>query len=585
MSSTTPLDKKDPQTEDPDQIQLPKLGVVGWLRFAWRYLTSMRTALWLLLFLVIAAIPGTFLPQRAANIAEVDIWKDEHPDIAPTLDKLGFFNVYTSVWFSAIYLLLFISLIGCIIPRVMVYAKAWKKPPTGIPRSLARQKGHHTFLTASSLDELAAGLKKRGFRVAVDTKAGTVAAERGYLREAGNLLFHISLVGLLISVACSGLFAYSAQTLIPVGQSVVNARSNYDSFSAGVGVNPDNLPLFRTRLDRFDVKYDRSVGTKHFGDPRDFDAQITILEQDGSEKTHRLRVNRPVTAHGAELFLAGNGYAPLVTVKDAEGNIKFSGAVPFLPVDKNNTSNGVVKVPDIEPKQLGFQSVFLPTAIEGKDGLQSRFPAPDIPELVFMVYTGDLGLDRGTPQSVFRLDLRRLELLQMPSKDDPSKKVPFRGRMRLNDTIELPDGLGSITFDGVKRYVALTVRHDPGKTPALITSVLAVAGLTMSLVLRRRKVWIRQLAPATTSGIDDGPEPTLDQITDDQTKDDEPNQDSTGKVRYEIGGASEGNDGQLADFIADLPAKLCTDAAGPEPTGSDNDSDDHNCDQSSARKA
>lgn len=557
----TGADEKPKPSADESE-HLPRLGFIGWLRFAWRYLTSMRTALWLLLLLVVAAIPGSFLPQRATNIADVDAWKKENPDWGPTLDKLGFFDVYTSVWFSAIYLLLFISLIGCIIPRVLVYAKAWKKPPTSIPRSLARQHGHHYFTTQTSLGDLAENLKKQRFRVVADHDAGTISAERGYLREAGNLLFHVSLVGILISVACSGLFAYSAQTLIPVGQSVVNARSNYDAFSAGAGVDPDNLPLFRTRLDRFDVGYDRSVGTKHFGEPRSFDAQITILEQDGTEKTQELKVNRPVKAHGTELFLAGNGYAPLVTVKDASGDTKFTGAIPFLPFDKNNSSRGVVKVPDIEPKQLGFQAVFLPTAIEGQDGLQSRFPAPDLPELVFFVYTGDLGLDRGSAQSVFRLDMRRLEQLQVASKDKPDTKVPYRGRLRIGDTIELPDGLGSITFDGVKRYVALTVRHDPGKTPALISSAFAVAGLTMSLVLRRRRIWIR--TATDNDDTDDLPtgdtnteRPTLNNTSDNAQQHNKA--DTVETCRYEIGGASDGNDGQLADYVADLPAKLCPD--------------------------
>ena len=48
-------------------MTLPKLGFVGTARFIWRQLTSMRTALLLLLLLAIAAVPGSLFPQRAAD--------------------------------------------------------------------------------------------------------------------------------------------------------------------------------------------------------------------------------------------------------------------------------------------------------------------------------------------------------------------------------------------------------------------------------------------------------------------------------------------------------------------------------------
>ena len=57
--------------------------------------------------------------------------------LGPIYDRLGLFNVYTSPWFSAIYLLLFVSLVGCIIPRIGVYAKALRARPPKTPRNLA----------------------------------------------------------------------------------------------------------------------------------------------------------------------------------------------------------------------------------------------------------------------------------------------------------------------------------------------------------------------------------------------------------------------------------------------------------------
>ena len=89
----------------------------SFLRWCWRQLTSMRTALILLLLLSIAAIPGSLFPQRTQNPLKVREYFINDPESAKWLDRFSLFDVYGSPWFSAIYLLLFVSLIGCVLPR------------------------------------------------------------------------------------------------------------------------------------------------------------------------------------------------------------------------------------------------------------------------------------------------------------------------------------------------------------------------------------------------------------------------------------------------------------------------------------
>lgn len=78
-------------------------------RNMWRSLTSMGTALVLLFLLALAAIPGALLPQRGLNAAKVDDYLAAHPLIGPWLDELQAFDVFSSFWFTAIYVLLFVS--------------------------------------------------------------------------------------------------------------------------------------------------------------------------------------------------------------------------------------------------------------------------------------------------------------------------------------------------------------------------------------------------------------------------------------------------------------------------------------------
>lgn len=109
-----PSDHVD-SADSSEEIRGPQLGIRGWLRFLWRQLTSMRTALLLLLMLAVAAVPGSLVPQRSSDPNGVVQYRVDHPDLYPVVDALQGFDVFTSVWFSSIYLLLFVSLIGCVL--------------------------------------------------------------------------------------------------------------------------------------------------------------------------------------------------------------------------------------------------------------------------------------------------------------------------------------------------------------------------------------------------------------------------------------------------------------------------------------
>ncbi|HEY0691506.1 MAG TPA: cytochrome c biogenesis protein ResB, partial [Kribbella sp.] len=173
---------KDRIDTPPEPAPPPELGVLGWLRWTWRQLTSMKTALVLLFLLALGAVPGSLIPQTGIDPIKVSDFYQAHPKLAPWYDRLGLFDVFKSPWFSAIYLLLFISLIGCVVPRLQVYLKAVRARPPKPPRNLSRLPGHQQFETdATEAEVLAAAsteLRRRRFRT--ESYDGALGAERGY---------------------------------------------------------------------------------------------------------------------------------------------------------------------------------------------------------------------------------------------------------------------------------------------------------------------------------------------------------------------------------------------------------------------
>jgi cytochrome c biogenesis protein len=475
---------------------VPRLGWSGWGRWFWRQVTSMRVALILLLLLAIAAIPGSVLPQWPQDAAATRAFVDDHSFWGPTLDTLGLLDVFGSAWFTAIYLLLFASLIGCIVPRTAAHYRALRTPVSSAPRSLARYSVQETMQVASAqaaIDTARSTLRPEprwwgamsGYRVRVDHRDGpsgpelALAADKGHVREIGNLLFHVALVGILIAVAMGSVLMHRGQAIIVEGRSFTNAVVAYDTFESGALFDPANLSPFILSFDSFEARFEDG------GRPQSFQANVTLTEPGLAPRVADIQVNRPLQVDGGKIYLQGNGYAPSLTIRDSEGNVAHAGPVPFLPQDSFYTSAGVVKVPDVTSgPQVGIKATLLPTAIIDGEGARSVHPEPANPAIFFSIYTGDLGLDEGVPQNVYVLDESRLS----PVRDGNGDIAVIA--IGLGETVELPDGLGTMTWEELPRFVALDLRADPSLPWLLVFSILSLVGLGMSLFGSRRRLWI-----------------------------------------------------------------------------------------------
>ncbi|MFE7548830.1 cytochrome c biogenesis protein ResB [Streptomyces gardneri] len=471
----------------------PVLGVVGWIRWFWRQLTSMRVALILLFLLSLGAVPGSLIPQTSADELKVQAFKEAHETLTPVYEKLQFFDVYSSVWFSAIYILLFVSLIGCIVPRTWQFVGQLRSRPPGAPRRLDRLPAYTTWRTEAEPEQVReaalAVLKGRRFRA--HTAGDAIAAEKGYLREAGNLLFHVALIVILVAFAWGQLFKSEGGKLIVEGDGFSNTLTQYDDFKSGSQFGLDELEPFSFKLDSFHGTYETKGPQR--GTPRTFEAAVTYTEGGGTDKKAVIRVNEPLKVGDSKVYLIAHGYAPVVTVKDGRGKVVYHGAVPLLPIDNNITSTGAIKVMDGYrdkkggKEQLGFQAFFVPTfAGAGEGTMFSQFPALVSPAMALTAYHGSLGVNSGLPQNVYQLDKTKMKQF----KDEGGNKLAKR--LTPGQSMTLPDGAGSITFEKeIKEWASFQISQQPGNGLALAGAIAAIAGLTGSLFIQRRRVWVR----------------------------------------------------------------------------------------------
>ncbi len=445
-------------------------------RWVWRQLTSMRTALILLFLLAIAAIPGSLIPQQRVD----PVSRRGLPETAPV--------AHTAIRADRHVQRLQLGVVQRDLPALGDLAARLHHPED--PR-LRDGAAYDSWLSSASrpseVDRARELLKRQRRRIEVYETADetVVSAEKGYLREAGNLLFHCAVVAVLVGFAVTSAFGFRGSAAVVAGAGFSNTVPQYDQFTPGSRFDTASLAPFSFAVDAFHVTYQESgVGT---GTPLSFDAALSVTVTPGAAPySYDLRVNHPLQIGGTSVFLVGHGFAPNVTVRDGQGNIAHSGAGVFLPLDSSFTSFGVIKAPDAKPTQLGFEGYFFPTAAMTSQGQPySSFPGAKNPVLVLTGYTGDLGLDTGVPQSVYVLDKTKLSALTTTDGQ------PHVFLLRMGQTVKLPDGAGSITFNGLKPWVQLQVSQEPGKIIPLVGVLSAITGLLFSLFIRPRRTWIR----------------------------------------------------------------------------------------------
>ena len=497
-----------------------------WLKKAWHWLTSMRTALMLLFVLAVASIPGALLPQRTVSSSLVDDYLKANPTTGPIYDKLQLFDVFQSTWFLAIIVLLTISLVGCIIPRSIDHWRAYKAKPTRAPKYLGRMPHHVEGEVAGAPEDVEKQLRTQLKRWHVasyepdEDRAGaySISAERGYTRELMNLIFHIGIVAMILTFVAGRLVFYEGQVIVvtnseaesavPVEQSRVfcnTSPANFDVFRAGPLFDGTGLTPFCFESQNFSATYLNNGQANEFSSDITYTDDLTVPQEEWTPTS--LAVNHPLRVGRDRVYLQGHGFAPQITITWPNGETRTQ-MMQFRPTDVFTfLSSGVMRFdppagmyPDLADRrqhQIAIEGNFAPTARwagPNGDQLQSAFPSMDDPAVSVDVYVGDAGLDTGRPQNVFVLD-------QSLVADGRLEKV---SRVQLTPgseaTVDTGDGEVKVRFDGAAEYANYQISRDPTQVWALLAAAVMLAGLAGSLAIKRRRIWVRLRPGAPAAG-------------------------------------------------------------------------------------
>ena len=472
------------------------LGRFVWdsVRMGWRWLTRMRTALWMLLWLGVLTAVATVIPQDPNVPSTVERWLagEEGPGVvvSEVLWRTGAFDVYGSAIFLALLLALFLSLTACLIPRIRAWVRLVQRSQPPLLRAGSGDFSA-TFVTAHGPDavldaadevlgERTAGVARWRVRrggsehgAGEDGAPAQVAAETGlWSREGGSLTFHLSFYVLLAAIVFGQLLTFEGQRGVVEGEpGFTDAAVSYWMYAPGRWFAEDEHAGWRMDLDEFAVDWVRDPLAPGAGQPTLFRSDVTMTTRDGDTFAGVVEGNRPLTVDGRKIHQLDWGYAARMVVRET-GRVVHDAFATLQ--DRTGFFAGAVKAPAATP-DVGLELFLYPFAPEGPDGPRlTGAPWDEAPLMLVTQWRGDLQLGL-TQQFINELDVDALDLDGV-------------GWMRPGDTLTFGDV--ELEFVELRRWVGFQVSYRPQLPWLLVAGGLLSIGLITALYAYRRRIWV-----------------------------------------------------------------------------------------------
>jgi cytochrome c biogenesis protein len=471
----------------------PRMTLRQSVALVWRTLRSMRTALILLLLLALASVAGSLIPQYPNTPERVAQYRVDHELLGAFVDRAGLFDVFGSWWFVLLTVLLFTSLVACLVPRTRALVRVLRARPVQA-REIDAFRHYDEVMVAAPPRVAIAGssrvLRRRLYRVAADPARPALAADKGVLREVGSLAFHWAFILILAGVIYGKGTGFSGYAVVVEGDTWVDAAANYDGQIRTGRFFSGNHTGTGLTLREFESAF------RQTGQPMDFVSRVDLLRPDGSMlRSQEIRVNHPADVNGIRFYQINFGWAPRVTIADRDG-VAFDDAVvmdrdvaPEGVVDFAMPWRGVVKLPGSGPRgqdvavdlELWPDSRALLSLLDGQEP-QAMLTSFD-PVIRYTVWQGRL-----TDLSTNTLDTAFME--RGATGIVGAERTTDLGSGRLLDEGDRGSGV-SMSFPELRQYSVFQVSRDAGVPIVLLAAILILVGLLPALYTSRRKLWVR----------------------------------------------------------------------------------------------
>lgn len=451
----------------------------------WRFFSSVRVAVWLIVLTLIGAALGTIYPQESTfiNLKTSEefrnYYKQEYGTMGEIYHALGLSRVYESWWFVGLLVMIGTSLVICSLDRVLPLYRALSKQQVRkhlqfITRQQVVYQGPEPQDRMAWLDKFEQALKKKRYRVWRDGDA--LMAEKNRFSRWGPYINHIGLIIFLLAILGRGVPAWNMDQYITLydGETQQIPNTHYyvknEKFTVEY-YSDEELPqslkgtvrpkLFNTRAILYEC-------TANCDDPSKEPVLVEV-------KKHDIRMNQPLTYKGLSLYQFDYNDKPRLlsvspvlvdkTTGEKYGPIHLSIRDPALTYEAGPYT---LTLKDKFMDFGGFDS-------EGRPMSKSR--EPNAPAFIFIIKGPDLPENGET-------------YIYFPNQID---KVRF-GQDILNkalvDKLELRvEGMENVSI--AENASTLNVRMDRAMPFVWTGAGIFLFGVVIGLYWNHRRIWLR----------------------------------------------------------------------------------------------
>ncbi len=452
----------------------------------WKFFSSVKLAVILLIILAIVSVIGTIIQQ---NESPASYLREYSQSVVHLFEILGFFDMYHTWWFVLLLFLLTSNLTVCTLDR---FPHTWtiiKAPLKPIDDNMLKALPFKKEITLeggmnNAMERSAKALKNHGYAY-IESKDATgvqLLTQKGVFSRFGVYITHVSILLIFIGALIGSFFGFKAFLNLPEGEAskVVYLRNEpiWDQIMDSLGIAsspvihspqqdmPAEMPLgYYVRCDNFDVDYYIGPSGMPTGMPSEYHSMLSIYNLNGEKiLDKRIRVNDPLTYHGVTFYQSSYG-----TIPDAHGKV-------ILNIRKKSSTQSPGETVEVE---LGG-SVFVPSIdrtvkVLGFEPFGMRNPATG--EVQFFKTDNDEYINPGVELEIYN-----------------GEKALYRTTILKTDSGQpnMPEDY-IISYGGYwgTRYTGLQVTKDPGVWVVYPGFIMICVGPLVVFFGSHKKLWVR----------------------------------------------------------------------------------------------
>lgn len=459
----------------------------------WNFFSSVKVAVYLILFTLLGSMLGTIYPQESTflNIDASVYYKENYGKLGHIYYLLGLSHTYTSWWFVLLLVMIGASLVICSLDRVLPLYKAFSRQR--VPKHLSfltRQRvTYQTDIEGDGeewVERIKPLIRKRGYRVRTD--GGTLLAEKQRFSRWGPYVLHIGLIVFLLAVLGRGLPGMHMDVHLPFpeGEAKPLPNTSYylknDGFTVEFYTEEDMPEEFKGKGKVVPKRFETKAVLYSCEENCDLGQQPVLKEVE----RHDIQVNDPLNYKGLKAYQFDYDLTPtirsvtpvLINVETGEEYGKFE--LNFRDPQREY---------EVGPYKLKLKNNYSDFGLNDKGEPTNLSSSQNAPAFLFLIEGPDLPKD-GVRYFYFpkQIDKQRFQQ-DLLNKQLAGGKPLLALDVKSMDDVDIQE---SISY--------LNIRMDRVMPFVWVGSANGMIGLVMGFYFQHRRIWLRVDGQTLTLG-------------------------------------------------------------------------------------